>query len=226
MSVDDRGTAAGERAAPPGWAGLSRPARAVVAGGAALVAMATAVHLVMMFLHVAPLNTVSRQHAAAINHYVLPEFEQNWKLFAPNPLQQNISVQVRAGLRGPDGREITSDWIDLSAEDGAAIRHNPFPSHTRQNQLRRAWDFYANSHDTGEHPLGPRGQLSEAYLRRLVISRIGTMREARTVARIQVRCVSTPVGLPSWSGQHSDTTPTYRELAWWAVTAQDLPGDR
>ncbi|MEV5509205.1 DUF5819 family protein [Streptomyces orinoci] len=197
-----------------------------MAGGGALVALATAVHLVMVFFHVAPPNTVSRQHARAISQYVLPEYEQNWKLFAPNPLQQNISVQVRPKLRGPDGRVITGDWIDLSAQDGAAIRHNPFPSHTQQNQLRRAWDFYSNSHDQQEHPLGLRGRLSEAYLRRLVIARIGTMRDGRTVDQVQLRLVSTPVGPPPFSGQHSDTTPSYRELAWWLITAEDLPGDR
>ena len=57
----------------------------------------------MVFLHVAPSNTVTKQHGTAIDDWIYPEFEQNWKLFAPNPLQQNIAVQVRAEVRTADG---------------------------------------------------------------------------------------------------------------------------
>ena len=59
----------------------------------------------MVFLHVAPSNTLSKEHAAAVNDYIYPEFEQNWKLFAPDPLQQNIHVEARADIRGPSGTD-------------------------------------------------------------------------------------------------------------------------
>ncbi|MGO4428365.1 DUF5819 family protein, partial [Streptomyces sp. MCAF7] len=169
---------------------LSLPSQLVVAVGLAVTVAAVAVHLGMAFLNVSPANTVSKQHSEAIDDYIYPEFERNWKLFAPNPLQQNIAVQVRAEIRTPEGGTATTGWRDLSAQDGAAIRHNPLPSHSQQNQLRRAWDFYLLSHDAQERPNGLRGQLSAQYLRRLAILRLGLKQDGGTVQRIQLRSLT------------------------------------
>ncbi|CAM5734615.1 hypothetical protein SHIRM173S_04518 [Streptomyces hirsutus] len=98
-----------------------------------IVAVVVCAHIGMTFLHVAPANTVSKEHAETIEDWIYPEFEQNWKLFAPNPLQQDISVQVRAEVLTPDGGVRTTGWYDLSAEDGRAIDGNLLPSHTQQN---------------------------------------------------------------------------------------------
>lgn len=88
-------------------AALSLPSRIVIGVAACAIAVAVAIHLAMMFLHVAPSNTLSKQQGALISDYVYPEYEQNWKLFAPNPLQQNNAVQSahscapRTAPRGP-----------------------------------------------------------------------------------------------------------------------------
>jgi hypothetical protein len=193
-----------------------------VAAVAVVVAVAVAVHLGMVFLHIAPSNTVTKQYGEEIGDYIYPEFEQNWKLFAPNPLQQNIAVQARAEIRTPDGGTATTGWTDLSAQDARAIRHNPFPSHTQQNLLRRAWDFFTGSHDSQNRPNGLRGQLSEQYIRRIVMLRFGPEREGGTVERIQVRGANTPVAAPPWSDEKIDTRTVYRLLPWWVVTDADL----
>ncbi|MDT0453092.1 DUF5819 family protein [Streptomyces hesseae] len=219
METDEARERAGGTAGPEG---LSLPSRVVIAVGVVVVTMAVAVHLTMMFLHVAPPNTVSKQHAAEIDDYVYPEFEQNWKFFAPNPLQQNVAVQARAELTGPDGRTTVTPWADLSARDGADILHNPVPSHTRQNELRRAWDFYAGTHDAQEHPSGLRGRLAEQYVRRIAVSRLGAIQDGHPVERVQVRSVSTPIAPPPWSDEKADTKPVYRVLGWWPVTTADL----
>ncbi|KUJ67980.1 hypothetical protein ACZ90_23955 [Streptomyces albus subsp. albus] len=204
-------------------AGLSLPSQLFVAVVAAAVAVFAAVHLAMVFLHVAPSNTVSKNHGGTIDDYIYPEFEQNWKLFAPNPLQQNVAVQVRAEVHRTDGSNLTTRWRDLTAEDGAAIRHNLLPSHTQQNELRRAWDFYQGSHDTQDQPIGRRGVLFGQYLRRIVMLRIGTEEGGGTVRRIQVRTATTPVSPPSWNKEKLDTRTVYRVLPWWTVTDADLP---
>ncbi|MFC5719697.1 DUF5819 family protein [Streptomyces gamaensis] len=205
-----------------GVAALSLPSRIAVAVGAAVVATAAAVHLAMVFLHVAPANSVSKQYASAIGDYVYPEYEQNWKLFAPNPLQQNVAVQARAELLGPDGRTTLTGWTDLTAEDGAAIRHNPFPSHAQQNELRRAWDFYTGSHDAQEVPNGVRGRLSEQYVRRIAVRRLDARNSGLPIRRVQVRSVTTTVQPPPWSEEKPSNAPAYRVLAWWPVAADDL----
>ncbi|MFI8101465.1 DUF5819 family protein [Streptomyces sp. NPDC086023] len=218
-----RGVAGPEAVRAPGIAGLSLPYRSLAALALGAVVVTACWHLAMVFLHVAPANTVSRKHAEAVDEWIYPEFEQNWKLFAPNPLQQNIAVQVRAELRTPSGERVTTGWRDLSAEDGAEIRHNPLPSHVHQNELRRAWDFFTGSHDDQNRANGERGRLSEAYLRRIAMQRLHERRPAGVVERVQLRSATRAVAAPPYSDEKTDTQVYYRELPWWNVTAADLP---
>ncbi|MFG2722372.1 DUF5819 family protein [Streptomyces sp. NPDC048416] len=206
-----------------GIAGLPVRFQFVAALGLAAIAVVACFQIGMVFLHVAPSNTISKQYGKVVDDWIYPEFEQNWKLFAPNPLQQNIDVQARAEIKLPDGSTRTTDWIDFSAQDGAGIRHNPLPSHTEQNELRRSWDFFVGSHTDDNKPSGLRGELSEQYLRRIVMLRLGTHRDGGTVDRIQVRSMTTSVKSPPWSDEKTDTRPTYRVVPWWTVTPADLP---
>ncbi|ROQ96942.1 hypothetical protein EDE04_3414 [Streptomyces sp. 2132.2] len=202
----------------PGIAGLSAPYRVVTALALAAVGLAACGHLALVFLHVAPSNTVSKQHARTVDDWIYPEFEQNWKLFAPNPLQQNIAVEVRAEVRTPGGEPVAGGWRDLSAQDGAAIRHTLLPSHTRQNELRRAWDFFTGSHGEDNKPIGERGELSEQYLRRIALNRLVEDGTARgEIVRIQLRSATRAVSAPPWSDEKTDTQTYYRELPWWTV---------
>jgi hypothetical protein len=207
-----------------GVAALSFRYRIGVALALAVVAVGVCVHLGMTFLHVAPANTVTKAHGKAVDDWIYPEFEQNWKLFAPNPLQQNISIQVRAGVRGPDGMTLTTGWYK-------AIDGNLLPSHTQQNELRRAWDFYVATHDSENRPVGLRGSLSESYLRRIMVLRLDRDDAVRAatggagvVERVQVRSRTSNVPPPGWSREKVSTTPSYRELPWWKVPQDEAAG--
>ncbi|MFE5367243.1 DUF5819 family protein [Streptomyces mirabilis] len=215
--------------APTGIASLPLRSQIVAALALAVVAVVACVHLGMVFLHVAPSNTVTKQHGRAIDEWIYPEFEQNWKLFAPNPLQQNIDVQVRAQVRGADGGITETGWYDLSALDGAAIDGNLLPSHTQQNELRRAWDFYIGTHDNDNHPVGLRGDLSQRYLRRIVVLRLdreGADGKGAVVESVQVRSRTTNVPPPKWSEEQVSDTPVLRELPWWTVPEEDVTDAR
>ncbi|MFE7105975.1 DUF5819 family protein [Streptomyces sp. NPDC057575] len=211
-----------EAAPQEGMAALSLPYQIVAAIALSVIGLVACGQLVMVFLHVAPSNTLTKQHGEAVDEWVYPEFEQNWKLFAPNPLQQNIAVHVRAEIAGPDGRR-TTPWMSLSGEDGKAIRGNLLPSHVQQNELRRGWDFYLSSHDNQNRANGLRGQLSERYIRRIVMLRLGEHDYGGTVERIQVRSEVRSVAAPAWSEEKISTRPSYRVLPWWTVTPEDLP---
>ncbi|GFE23501.1 DUF5819 family protein [Streptomyces nigrescens] len=210
---------------PRPLAALSLPSRIIIGTAACAVAVVVAVHVAMMFLHVAPSNTLSKQQGALISDYVYPEYEQNWKLFAPNPLQQNTHVQVRAQLRTEGGAARTTGWTDLTARDGRAILHNPLPSHTQQNQLRRGWELFLNTHNAQNRPVGLRGELSERYIRRIVLLRMEDewTRSGGRIERIQVRSQTTAVRPPPWSSEKISDKPVFRVLPWWQVTADDLP---
>ncbi|WP_181768401.1 DUF5819 family protein, partial [Streptomyces albidus (ex Kaewkla and Franco 2022)] len=183
-----------------------------------------AVHLAMVFLHVAPSNTLTKKHGEAVDDYVYPEFEQNWKLFAPNPLQQNIAVHARARVAKDDGGTETTGWVNLSAMDGKEIDHNLAPSHVQQNELRRAWEFFSGSHDEKGKALGLRGELSESYMKRIVMLRFGPELNGGSVERIQVRSATAPVPPPKWSDEKLDLKTDYRVQPWWPVSSADLPG--
>ncbi|MFD6287429.1 DUF5819 family protein [Streptomyces sp. NPDC060205] len=209
---------------PGGIAALSLPFQIAAALAFALVALVACVHLGMVFLHVAPSNTVTKQHGQAIDEWIYPEFEQNWKLFAPNPLQQNIAVQVRAEVKSVDGAVRTTRWYDLSALDGRAIDGNLLPSHTQQNELRRAWDFFSATHDNANRPNGLRGDLSERYLRRIAVLRLdreGAGGRGAVVQQVQVRTRTTNVPPPQWSQEQVSDKPVLRQLPWWPVSDTD-----
>ncbi|MEE1763166.1 DUF5819 family protein [Streptomyces sp. SP18BB07] len=207
-----------------GIASLTLPYQIAVALVLAIVAVATCAHLGLVFLHIAPSNTLTKQHGGAVDEWVYPEFEQNWKLFAPNPLQQNIAVQARAEVRTADGEVSTTGWYDLSALDGAAIDRNPVPSHTQQNELRRAWDFYTATHDGEHRATSSRGDLSERYVRRIVVMRLDREQAGGAggeIERIQLRSRTTNVQPPEWSEEKVSDKPVVRELPWWSVTDDD-----
>ncbi|UJB42899.1 DUF5819 family protein [Streptomyces sp. A1-5] len=204
---------------------LSLPSRIVIGAAASGIAVAVLIHLAMMFLHIAPSNTLSKQQDGLINDYVYPEYEQNWKLFAPNPLQQNTDVQVRAQLRTQDGAARTTGWTDLTARDGQAILHNPLPSHTQQNQLRRGWELLSNNLDAQNRPTGERGESFARYLRRIVMLRMSGewTKGGDRVEQVQIRSRTTAVLPPPWSAEKISDRPVYRVLPWWPITANDLP---
>ncbi|WP_329597972.1 DUF5819 family protein [Streptomyces pseudovenezuelae] len=210
-----------------GVAALSLRYQIGVALALAVVAIAVCVHIGMVFLHVAPSNTVTKRHGGAVDDWVYPEFEQNWKLFAPNPLQQDIAVQVRARIRSADGGSRTTGWYDLSAQDGRAIDGNLLPSHTRQNELRRSWDLFVATHDADNRPVGLRGTLSGTYLRHIVVLRLErdhVTARGGVLVSVQVRSRTSNVPPPKWSEEKVSVQPVYRELPWWAVTADDSQG--
>ncbi|MFC8453409.1 DUF5819 family protein [Kitasatospora sp. NPDC057223] len=203
----------------------STPALAVLCLAAALLLGGTGCFLGAVFLHVAPANSLSREYRPQVDGLVYPEFEQNWKLFAPNPLQQNTDLAARVRTAGEGGETHTRPWIGLTARDIAAVRGNPAPSHADQNLLRRAWDFYDGSHSGPDGSLsGPRGPLAEQYLKRIALQRIGRTVGGERVLEIQFRVTTTVVTPPSWSGESPPPVQPPRELPWWLVDDEDYRG--
>ncbi|MFB7913634.1 DUF5819 family protein [Streptomyces sp. NPDC056061] len=211
--------AAGSRA---GMAALSPPYQIAAAIALSVIGLVACGHLAMIFLYVSPSNTLTKQHGEAVNEWIDPEFERNWKLFAPNPLQQNVAIHVRSVVVSADG-ERTTPWMSLSAEDSKAIRGNFLPSHVQQNELRRGWDFYLSHHDRENRANGLRGELSERYMRRLAMLRLSEHDYGGTIERIQLRSEVRTVAAPPWSNEQVSTEPSYWELPWWTVTEADLP---
>ncbi|MYU24767.1 DUF5819 family protein [Streptomyces sp. SID8352] len=178
----------------------------------------TLVHLGAVFLHVTPPNPVSQRYSRQVDAWVYPIFEQNWRLFAPNPDSVNHRVWARAAHTGHDGSTRVSPWINLTALDRAAVEHDPFPSHTAQNLLRRAWTSYVDTHGADDTARSPRAAMMQKYLSNIAADRVaghhGGMFEF-----IQLRVVTAPVAAPGTSAGRRPPTPVEnRLLPWWKVT--------
>jgi len=92
----------------------------VTASGAVCV---LALHFGFTFLHVAPSNPVSQQLAPAVNFWMTPFFDQNWELFAPEPVSRDTGLLVRGKASGED----LGGFIDLSTAMLERKLHNPVP---------------------------------------------------------------------------------------------------
>lgn len=199
---------------PPGTGAeiALRPwAKAVVAGGALVLVLAAGIYLLAAFLWVAPVNTVTTRYSKQIDNIISPWAEQNWQLFAPNPVSQNIRIEARTKTTSGT----VGQWVDLSADDYNAIKDNPFPSHSEQNLMRRSWDMYNSNHSSDDQGTNNRSQVFQDYLRNIAVERIGT-RSTTAPAFIQLRVTTTNVPPPG-TPANAAGSPSVRTLPWWGV---------
>ena len=175
----------------------------------------------MAFLSVAPSNTISKQHGAAIDDYTYPSSSRTGSSSPPIPSSR--TSRSRSGPRSAPRTAASDHRLDRSLRPGRRGHpHNPLPSHTQQNELRRGWEFYAvrTTRENGQrHPRqlseqvhppdrdAPAGRTGPG--RRHGRARPGTVRDHATGRRRGAR-----------EDRHQDVLPA---LPWWTVTAADLP---
>ncbi len=87
------------------------------------------VHTGLIALWVGPTTPVREAvGVSTLRGYVMPVFEQNWRIFAPTPRRIAVELDVRAQVLDPvTGEETTTDWVHLVAGEDELIRGNPFP---------------------------------------------------------------------------------------------------
>ncbi|MFJ4923516.1 DUF5819 family protein [Streptomyces sp. NPDC088725] len=172
-------------------------------------------HVFLVFLHVAPPNAVSQRYSKLVDAWVFPLFEQNWRLFAPDPESVNQQISARTAHTAADGTVRVSAWSDLSAVDDSAVDHNVFPSHTTQNMLRRAWTSYLETLGGDDRARSERAEMVQKYLRNIAADRVATL-EHGSFESIQLRVVTRRIAAPGARPATSAPTDT-RTLPWWKV---------
>jgi hypothetical protein len=208
--------------------GPSKPPPILLKAGTSatvVVCLATAlVHVLLVFLHVAPPNPLSQQYSRQVDAWVFPLFEQNWRLFAPDPESVNRQISARTLHTAPDGSTQVSGWVDLTAVDNSAVKHNAFPSHTTQNMLRRAWSSYLETHVGDDRPRSQRALMMQQYLTNIAADRIAGRRHG-TFESVQLRVITVPIAAPAAPASTSGADPAAaapkpaetRYLPWWKV---------
>ncbi|WP_037681139.1 DUF5819 family protein [Streptomyces albus] len=188
--------------------------------GVTLCLAVSLVHVLLVFLHIAPTNRISQHYGRQINGWIYPLFEQNWRLFAPNPESVNQRISARTMGTSADGGARVSGWFDLTAVDTSAVEHNPFPSHTAQNTLRRAWTAYLETHGGQDEPRSERALILQEYLRNIAAERVRAHRPGDFTS-IQLRVVTQPIAASRPEGGPAAVAPApvnTRYLPWWKVT--------
>ncbi|MYS23469.1 hypothetical protein GA0115240_152615 [Streptomyces sp. DvalAA-14] len=208
---------------PAGLRELPPPLRLATKAAAASLVLISLLHVAFVFLHVAPANQISQRYARPIQSWIYPFFEQNWRLFAPEPESAVPQISVRAASTAPDGSRQVGGWLDLTAIDNADVRHSVFPSHTAQNMLRRAWSGYLDTHGNSDTPSSERAAMWQEYLRNIAAERVAANRHGAFTA-IQLRVRTAPVAGLDATG-HPLATPSSavntRFLPWWKASTHD-----
>jgi hypothetical protein len=200
----------------------AEPPQLVQAATGIAVALCLAIsvfHLAAVFLHVAPANPISQRYGKQIDAWIYPVFEQNWKLFAPDPETVSRQISARTKRTSATGVVEVSEWFDLTAVDDSAVKHNFFPSHTTNNLLRRAWTAYLDTHGNDDQPHSERARMVQEYLRNIAVDRVAGHR-GDTFEAIQLRVITRAIPPPTTrDGPRPATSAAAetRELPWWTV---------
>lgn len=83
-----------------------------------------AVHLVAMFLWIAPSNAISNAVTKPLRAYALPVWQQSWSLFAPDPVHAAYYLEVRSVPQ-----DLTeTQWLDASATELQGLKGHLLPT--------------------------------------------------------------------------------------------------
>lgn len=86
-------------------------------------------HFAATFLWNAPTNPIKESVASDVDAYMRPFFEQNWSLFAPNPINSEDELYVRAQVADiQTGNLEITEWRSATQLEWTLVRGNPAPS--------------------------------------------------------------------------------------------------
>nr|WP_277607971.1 DUF5819 family protein [Streptomyces boncukensis] len=161
----------------------------------------------MLLLYVASDFPLSKGRSQQVQSWMRPLFPQDWSVFAPDPLRYTVHLEVRTNPGGTPG-----PWIDLTAQDNAAYRHQPLPSKEDQQVLRKALSRYR----AGRPEAGTAAQrtVGGRYLRNLVLARLRD-RGTDPGSGINMRVRTTRIPAPDGTGRTAP--PRYQSLGHWRV---------
>jgi hypothetical protein len=125
----------------------------VVRGAFVFVAILLLWHLLASFLWIAPYSATARSVVPGnlLSQYMLPFFGQSWSVFAPEPINGDYTLKVRATVRDDEG-ERTTKWVDATQVELSMVQYNLFPpragiqSSEVASTFKDTWDALSADH--------------------------------------------------------------------------------
>lgn len=221
--------------------------RIAVAATVALVAAVVPTHAAMTFLHVAPTNPVSVAANSAVTSWIYPYFQQNWQLFAPDPVSRDNGVLAQ-GRTSADGE--ATGYVDLSSPMLERKLHSlvpdrlPYVVSGASHSFLTARQNVLDAMPSDSPPLSAAGEEVALALPKEVLEEVSPMqvaayddalnRLAEVAAlhvredtgadptQVQVRLVTHT--FPRWSQRHDAGLGeiSYSDLPWYDLDSKDL----
>jgi len=93
-------------------------------------------HFTLTVAYVMPINPIKIRHMRLLDMTIGTYFQQNWSLFAPNPLSNDQALIARClsaeeGAAAGEGRLPVNGWHDLSTPFWARFQQNRFSAYDR-----------------------------------------------------------------------------------------------
>lgn len=86
------------------------------------------VQLVMVTVAAVPPSSVTDGARPFAADYLRPYFTQNWRLFAPNPVDEDRVIRFQGSYLDSDGTSWRTPWVDWTEVEQDLIRHRPVGS--------------------------------------------------------------------------------------------------
>jgi hypothetical protein len=115
-----------------------------------LLAVFTAWHIFATFLWIAPASGLRQiLPGDLLRGYMVPMFGQSWSVFAPEPINGDHRLRVRAVVI-QDGQPKTSNWVDATAAELAMSTHHLFPPRAAVLATELASEYKGAYDDLGD----------------------------------------------------------------------------
>ena len=118
----------------------------------------TAFHVFATFLWIAPSSALRDVIPGnALQSYMIPMFGQSWSVFAPEPINGDYRLQIRAVVT-TDGEAHETEWVDATAAELTMHMHNLFPPRAAMtsNDVASRFKGAYDKLDQGERRRRPR----------------------------------------------------------------------
>jgi hypothetical protein len=215
----------------------SRWAQSILAATCIVIGGLLTFHFAMTFLYVAPRNLVSARADKVIGSYMLPYFDQDWKLFAPDPVKTDPHILVRAKVGDVGHQDRVTPWLDITSPELTRVRGHWFPDRVSRLSAKVAGSLSETAElheqlkvDRQPQPVSPqetpREKIDEAFAR-VLATRAARAQWGEEVAEVQIRLVGHIPTPPPFSAAQDESNPqaAQHDLPWWpadSATPADL----
>jgi hypothetical protein len=94
------------------------------------------VHFGFTFIYLSPANPLKSKQWETIFNYMNPLFTQNWKLFAPNPANQQLNLDMRVQYVDNAGATRQTDWKSITLPVIKELQSNHFSPNARISEFQ------------------------------------------------------------------------------------------